>query len=430
MNSGLQLFERVREHAHRVPSQIAYLEVASGRSITYADFVDRAESISNDAPAAVVALRSSNRIDFAVRFLAWLTRGRTVFPISVELTDTEVADLERQASQVSADGDMLLASSGTTGVPKIARRDARSLDAVSRNMVDAIGFTPDDHVLAAVPLTHSYGVEHGLLAPLWAGSTVHLVDGMDWPVITKALREVTIFPAVPSMIEMLAGSADRSLTMPNLRCIYSAGGPLPRAVHDRFVDRFGFRVGQVYGMTEIGSVTFNDPSREPFDPGSVGRAMSDVSIRVLEDGEIVVRAPSMLNGYVNDDDAALIDGHFHTGDVGQLDEHGRLTVTGRVRLLIDTGGMKINPLEVESVIGLHPDVAECVVIPVKQSETVQRLCAVIVPRHGALPPTTESIRAFAKERLAAYKVPRLVQFRGSLPRTATGKLQRHLVEVT
>lgn len=421
-----ELFERVRQHAERAPGRIAYHEVATGRSITYAQLVERVE-LHRDHDEFV--LRTANRIEFPIAYLAQLTAGRTVFPLSIELADVEVANLQRQASAARELGGMLLASSGTTGLPKIVRRDVPSLDAVSRNMVEAIGFTNEDHVLAAVPLTHSYGVEHGLLAPLWAGSTVHLVDGMDWPVMSRALADVTILPAVPSMFEMIASLLDGSFTMPRLRTVYSAGGPLPRAVYDRFADRFGLRVGQVYGMTEIGSVTFNDPSREPFDPASVGRAMRDVSIRVIEDDQIVVRAPSMLTDYISDR-LDLIDGHFPTGDLGRLDEHGRLTLTGRARLLIDTGGLKINPLEVESVIAQHPGVAECVVVPVKQSETVNRICAVVVARDNRTQPTIESIRAFAKERLAAYKVPRMVQFRDGLPKTATGKVQRHLVEVT
>jgi long-chain acyl-CoA synthetase len=252
---------------------------------------------------------------------------------------------------------------------------------------------------------------------------------MDWPIVTRAAREVTIFPAVPSMLEMIAATHDESFAMPNLRLVYSAGGPLPASVRERFTDRFGLHVGQVYGMTEIGSVTFNDPNREPFDPSSVGRAMNDVSIRIINDGEITMRAPSMLSEYVNDV-TPLIDGHFRTGDIGRIDEHGRLTITGRTRLLIDAGGLKINPLEVESVIVQHPAVAECVVVPMKQSETVERICAVIVARDEDAPPSVESIRSFAKERLAAYKVPRLVLFRDRLPKTATGKIQRHLVEVT
>jgi acyl-coenzyme A synthetase/AMP-(fatty) acid ligase len=427
MTHSLALFERIRQHARRAPDQAAYIEVAGGRSITYAQLVRQVESHRDDER---FILRSANRSEFAIAYLARLLGGQTVFPLSIELTETEVANLSRQAEPARDAGGMLLASSGTTGVPKIVRRDAPSLDAVAHNMVEAIGFRSNDRVLAAVPLTHSYGVEHGLLAPLWAGCTVHLVDGMDWPIVSRAVGEVTIFPAVPSMIEMLASMNDETFAMPRLRLIYSAGGPLPRGLHDRFAERFVLRVGQVYGMTEIGSVTFNDPNREPFDPASVGRAMCDVSIRIIDDsGEVVARAPSMLSEYINEP-MDLVDGHFRTGDLGRIDEHGRLNITGRARLLIDTGGLKINPLEVEGVIAQHPDVAECIVVPVRQSETVERICAVVVAREDHDRPSIESIRSFAKERLAAYKVPRQVIFRDSLPKTATGKVLRHLVEVT
>jgi acyl-coenzyme A synthetase/AMP-(fatty) acid ligase len=440
MNSGFELFERVRQHARAAPDRLAYVEAAAadGRAITYRELVEQVETFRLDGQ---FILRCANRVEFAIAYLALLVAGRAVFPLSIELTEIELANLRRQVEAAQAGegilGDgMLLATSGTTGLPKIVRRDRMSLDRVAHNMVDAIGMTPDDHVLAAVPLTHSYGVEHGLLAPLYAGSTVHLVDGMDWPIVARALQDATVFPAVPSMIEMIASMHDESFAMPKMRLVYSAGGPLPRGVRDRFAARFGLQVGQVYGMTEIGSVTFNDPSRCPFDAACVGRPMRDVSIRIVGNagerdgnGEVVIRAPSMLREYVNDS-IELIDGHFRTGDLGHIDEHGRLSITGRARLLIDTGGLKINPLEVEGVLVQHPEVAECVVVPVRQSETVERICAVVVARDEFSPPTVESIRSFAKERLAAYKVPRLVLFRDRLPKTATGKVLRHLVEVT
>src|SRR6185369_168249 len=224
------------------------------------------------------------------------------------------------------------------------------------------------------------------------------------------------------------------------RIAYSAGAPLPQGVYDGFLRRFGVRVGQLYGMSEIGSITFNHPVGNQFDPRSVGQPMRDVSIRILdvgpdrrelpigEDGEVAIRAPSMLREYVGEK-APLVDGHFRTGDLGRLDATGNLTLTGRVRLLIDTGGLKVNPIEVESVLASHPQVLECVVVPVKQSQTVQRLCALIVPRNASSPPSSDSIRTFAKEKLAAYKVPRLIEFRPTLPRTATGKIIRHLLEI-
>lgn len=461
----LELLDRVERWAYEAPQRIGYAEPHSGRTLTYGELIERVRALRcSIQPATVVMLRCSNRIEYPIWFLAILSAGASVFPVSVELAHAELQQLARRAAvgaivaddaaltalrddvavalpierarQVdgsppasASSGDLLLASSGTTGEPKIVRRSAASIDAVARNMVEAIGFTCDERVLASVPLTHSYGLEHGLLAPLWAGSSVRLCDGLDLPVITQALAgDVTVFPGVPSMFEMLADVADP--VAPNLRLAYSAGAPLPPAVAQRFERRFGVRVGQLYGMSEIGSVTFNHPAGEPFDPRSVGRAMRDVSIRILDgssEGEVAVRAPSMLSGYIGDD-LALIEGHFPTGDLGRLDEHGNLTITGRVRLLIDTGGMKVNPIEVESVLAAHPDVLECVVVPVQQSQTVQRLCALIVPRDQASLPSSDSIRRFAKEKLAAYKVPRMIEIRASLPRTSTGKVIRRLLE--
>jgi acyl-CoA synthetase (AMP-forming)/AMP-acid ligase II len=338
-------------------------------------------------------------------------------------------------------GDLLLASSGTTGEPKIVRRTAASLDAVAAAMVHAIHFTETDHVLASVPLSHSYGLEHGLLAPLWAGSTVHLCEGLDMPVVAAALAEkITVFPAVPAMVEMLATLSDAPAKMPHLRVAYSAGGPLPESINDAFQRRFGQRVGQVYGMTEIGSVTFNDPNSPDFQKSSVGRPMQNVSIRTVDvdrptslakpnhEGEITVRAASMFAGYLGED-ADFKHGYFRTGDLGRLDPSGNLHLTGRVRLLINTAGTKVNPIEIEAVLAAHPEVRYCVVVPVRQTETIHRLGAVIVPRNPAAPPTPDSIRHFAKSRLAPFKIPRVIEFRADLPLSSAGKVQRHLVEL-
>jgi acyl-CoA synthetase (AMP-forming)/AMP-acid ligase II len=447
----MELLERVRRWASDSPEKIAYAETGSGRSISYRELADRIDAtIAETAPkigdGAVVMLRIANRIEYPLWFLALLARGAKTFPVSVELTPSEVDALAQRAGATHvveegfmkdlplkgrawrSAGEMWLSSSGTTGQPKIVRRSSASLDAVSRNTVEAIVFSRDDVVLACVPLTHSYGVEHGLLAPLWAGSSVRLCDGFDIGVVTRELAGgATVFPALPSIIEMLATVGDSSLQMPKLRTIYSAGGPLPIRVFEKFRDRFGLTVGQLYGMTEIGSVTFNSPSSRTFDPTSVGQPMRDVSIRIQGADEVAVRAPSMFDGYL-DDSATLIDGHFPTGDLGRVDQQGNLTLTGRVRLLIDAGGMKVNPIEVESVLAAHPQVLQCVVVPVNQSETVKRLRAVIVPRDVASPPSGEEIRQFARSRLAGYKVPRVVEFRDSLPLSSTGKVLRHLVE--
>jgi long-chain acyl-CoA synthetase len=138
----------------------------------------------------------------------------------------------------------------------------------------------------------------------------------------------------------------------------------------------------------------------------------------------------MLSHYVGDDSAPTEGGFFLTGDLGRLDARGNLTITGRTKLLIDVGGLKVNPLEVEAVLSQHPAVERCVVVPVKVSDTVSRLKAIVTPRDGAPPedaPTPEALRRFARERLVPYKVPRVFEVRASLPLSPTGKILRHLV---
>lgn len=337
---------------------------------------------------------------------------------------------------------MLLLSSGTTGKPKIVRRDAASLDAVSAAMAQAVGFTRDDCVLAATPLFHSYGVEHGLLAPMWAGSQVDLCDGFERQVVHRHLLSgsTTIFPGVPFMYEMLCDAAVDSTTLTRLRRAYSAGGPLPRALFERMEQKFGARVTQLYGATEIGSVTFHSPEDEPFDPGSVGRAIQGVQLLMLDpsapdtnhplptdaEGHVAIKAASMLSGYLDGEPAPLLDGYFLTGDLGRLDPRGRLTITGRIKLLIDIGGRKVNPLEVEEVIARHPDVGACVVVPMEMSETLFRLKAIVVPARPDAPPDPRELRGWVRERLSHYKVPRVFEVRSDLPRSAAGKILRNL----
>jgi acyl-CoA synthetase (AMP-forming)/AMP-acid ligase II len=475
-----ELFDRIERTAAQTPTRPAYIELRSDRSLDYAALHQRSRALavhiaSQLQPNSVALLRSANQIEFPIWFLALLSAGIHVCPVIPELTARELRQLAHRTGATvvigsenldlptnwpidfqpptaiasnpnrnsdTTPGDLLLASSGTTGEPKIVRRNASSLDAVSAAMVDAIRFTESDQVLASVPLSHSYGLEHGLLAPLWAGSTVHLCEGLDLPVVAAALGEnISIFPAVPPMIEMLSTLAAAPPKMPRLRATYSAGGPLPESVSEKFRARFGIRVGQVYGMTEIGSVTFSDPRSNDFNPASVGRPMHNVSLRLLdlngsgspapmsEEGELAVRAPSMFAGYLHEQ-TNLIDAHFPTGDLGRFDSSGNLQLTGRVRLLIDIGGTKVNPIEVESVLASHPEVRLCVVVPVRQSETIHRLRAIIVPRDVAAPPTPDSIRQFARTKLASFKIPRLIDFRPALPLTPAGKVQRHQVETS
>jgi acyl-CoA synthetase (AMP-forming)/AMP-acid ligase II len=287
----------------------------------------------------------------------------------------------------------------------------------------------DDRVLSCVPLCHSYGLEHGLLAPIFAGATVRLADGFDLATIRGELahENITHFPAVPSVYEMLANVADDGARFPSLRIAYSAGGPLPISLYEKLAQQRGLRVAQLYGATEIGSVTFTPATDPHFAAPAVGRAMNGVELRIDDDGQLLVRANSMMSSYIGDPSPLTPDNFFPTGDLARIDDHGNLFITGRLKLLIDVGGLKVNPLEVEQTIEAHPAVSACVVVPMQLSETVFRLKAVVTPSDPAQPPTSDELRRFTRDRLTIHKVPRVFELRETLPRSATGKILRHLL---
>lgn len=485
---GLTLLRHLHDHAAIRGGDVALRVIGPMANrylpVTWASLLEQTRSASTAfdrllPPDAVVLMMSPNRPSVVPNFLGLLASGRTVFPIDAALTAVEVERLasrssanaivlpdylvERVASlallrididqtiathpipagddRLGRDGVMYLQSSGTTGGTKIVHRTGASLDAVAENVAAAVGLRSADRVVAAVPLTHSYGIENGMLAPLIAGSTMlhHVVDptqpGRGFDPMLAVHSDATVLPGVPAMFEMIERmQAGRG----RLRLAYSAGAPLPPALSDSLEQRDGLRVGQLYGSTEIGSVTFG------LDPDCVGQPMSGVEVLILDpstpdptrplptgaEGHIAVRAPSMFDHYLDSDtQAEMADGFFLTGDLGRFDEDGRLTVTGRLKLLIDVGGVKVNPIEVEQVIREHPAVLECVVVPDPVSPTINRVRAVLkVVDESVFDPA--DLRAFLRQRLAAHKIPRQFEVRRSLPKSPTGKVLRQALRGT
>lgn len=337
------------------------------------------------------------------------------------------------APAAGPEGGLMLQSSGTTGMPKIVRRNAKSLRAVARNVADAVGLTPNDVVGAAIPMGHSYGIENALLAPLAAGASIRVFASFEPAAIASHLTGITVFPGVPFFFEAISrATANRG----SLRLAYSAGASLPARTAAAFQDAFGLRLGQLFGTTEVGSVAFAHPDDPAFDPASVGKPMHGVRIRIADgdgrdlprgaEGQVLIAAPSMLESYADAPLDLTPDGFFPTGDLGRLDETGQLSITGRLKFIVDVGGLKVNPLEVEAVLASHPRVADCIVLPLSLSETVTRLRALVVPRAAI---DLESLRDFCRARLAPHKVPRVFEVRDDLPRSPTGKiLRRQLLE--
>jgi len=248
------------------------------------------------------------------------------------------------------------------------------------------------------------------------------------------LREdsISIWPAVPVMLDPLSRAQAPKAPIGGLRKVISAGSPLPRRVYDQFEAVYGLRVAQLYGSSEFGSITCGDPEEPGFDPASVGFPFDGVELRVEPaggEGEVRVAAPSMMQEYLGEPSPFDAHAFLPTGDLGCLDEDGRLTITGRIKFLIDVGGQKVNPLEVEQVLEEHPEVSEAVVVLVPWSDTSDRHRAVIIPEQGCSPEAGE-LRRFAQEHLSSYKVPRSFRLRRDVPRSPTGKvLRRQLQEL-
>jgi acyl-CoA synthetase (AMP-forming)/AMP-acid ligase II len=476
----------LEHHAHQRPDVVAVRERgdAGERSITWralcADAARHRDRLLATPPTGAVMIASTTPSKLLGALLGGLWAGRPVLPVPPELPGPERASLARRAGvrtvmgsaaafeglpesvtetleldsaepgskagrgappapDRAPQGAILLGSSGTTGLPKIVRRESAALAVVGENCRRVIGIGEADRMLLAIPLYHSYGIDLGVLTAMIAGCELELHDRFDPARVRDSLakRGITLMPAVPLMLDALVQRASRSSAAPSLRRVFSAGSPLSRRIADAFRDTYGVPVGQIYGATEFGSVAFNDPDLPGYQPEQVGRPMPGVAIRILDaespridhplatgsEGQVAVASPSLLSNYVDSDEAPSESGFLLTGDLGRLDERGVLALSGRVKLLIDIGALKVNPLEIEAVLAGHPLVSEAIVVPLPYSETASRLKAVIVPVPGA-ELDAASLRGYAREHLIHYKVPRRFEITSDVPRTATGKILR------
>jgi long-chain acyl-CoA synthetase len=324
-------------------------------------------------------------------------------------------------------------SSGSTGRPKRVERTHAQLRAEA-DSYDWI--TSADGLFCAIPLFHTYGMGCCLLAAVRSGGALVLLEEPS-PFALRRQRALeliererpTVFPGVPFNFRLLAdapGHADLS----SLRLCFSAGTALPRPAFDAFMARFGIPVRQLYGCTEAGTLTANLDGDPVATFESVGTPVGDVRVAVDDEtGEVAVSSPAMTRGYSDLDEVnrdAFRGGWFRTGDLGRLDGAGRLYVTGRMKLLIEVAGHKVDPIEVEDVLAAHPGVREAVVVGVRRSgELEESVKAVVVPSNGC---REREVIEFCRERLASFKVPRVVEFRDEIPRSPLGKvLRKYLV---
>jgi acyl-CoA synthetase (AMP-forming)/AMP-acid ligase II len=352
--------------------------------------------------------------------------------------------LERSAPAGSAGPDdvaLVLHTSGTTSRPKIVPLLHRNVCASARNIRTTLRLTPDDRCMNVMPLFHIHGLMAPVLASLSAGASVACTPGFNALKFFSWLDEIqpTWYSAVPTMHQALlsrAGRNEESVARARLRFIRSSSASLPPQVLAKLEDTFGVPVVEAYAMTEAShQMTCNPLPPGVRKAGTVGPAagpevaVMDGEGNLLEPGavgEIVIRGPNVTLGYENNPEAnaaAFTNGWFRTGDQGVMDEDRYVTLTGRLKEIINRGGEKISPKEVDEVLMDHPAVQQVVTFAVPHDKLGEEVAAAVVLREGT-EATEAEIRDFAAERLAAFKVPRTVLVLDEIPKGPTGKLRR------
>ncbi len=470
----------VRDAADRFGAHPAYVE--DGASLSYADLLTRVERTAcayadlGVGTGDRVVLWGPNSVDWAVAALAVSYAGGVLVPANSRYVGPEVADVvartsarvvvvhdrflgrdqvreltdagvtdqvvtlddlvsrpsaSRDLPQVSADdvADVLF-TSGTTGRSKGAMSAHRQTIGVARAWAELGRIRPDDRYLAVNPFFHSFGYKIGIVVGLLTGCTLYPVATFDVDATMRLIEDerITVLPGAPTLYQSMLsapGRADRDLS--SLRLAVTGAAVVPVVLVERMRDELGIdEVVTAFGMTEAVVVTMcrEGDSAETI-ATTCGRAIPGMETRIGEHGELLVRGDYVMLGYLDDEvaTAEAVDaaGWLHTGDLGSLDEQGNLTITDRLKDMYICGGFNVYPAEVEQTLLRMDGVDDVAVVGVSDERLGEVGKAYVVARGGpSVDP--ESVIAFAKERLANFKVPRQVELVESLPRNLSGKV--------
>src|ERR1700756_3295061 len=346
-------------------------------------------------------------------------------------------------NRVSDDVAVIVFTSGTTGRPKGAELTVGNLLSAGDMSARLCDITPGDRVGTGLPLFHVFGQAAGLMSALTGGAAGGLLARFSPKAMLDMLRRdrLTVMCGVPTMWNaMLHDAGDATAAdFAQLRLAVSGGASLPPEVARAFQEKFGCALLEGYGLTETTAVATFSGAGSP--PGTVGQAVFDTQIEIRElsgqpvgpntAGEVYVKGPTVMRGYHNRPEATSEvlsdDGWLRTGDIGELDDAGNLRIVDRAKDPIIRGGYNVYPSEVEAALYEQPDVVEAAVVGVPHPHYGEEVAAVVVVRPGS-PQDGPAITAWSRERLSAYKIPRIVQFVDELPRGSTGKIIKRAID--
>jgi len=340
----------------------------------------------------------------------------------------------------SEDVAMILHTSGTTSRPKRVPIKHRNMVASAENIGGTYQLGPEDRSLCVMPLFHIHGIVASMLSTLASGGTLiapqNGFNALEFWSIVETYKP-TWYSAVPTMHQMLLARFDRNLEVIRanpFRFIRSSSASLPPVIMERMEEVFGAPVLESYGMTEAThQMTSNPLPPKPHKAGTVGFGHG-VEVAIMDEegnllpegdiGEVVIKGRNVVDGYENNPEAnakAYTNGWFRTGDQGRIDQDGFLALTGRLKELINRGGEKISPLEIDDVLLRHPAIAEAIAFAVPHKSLGEDIHAAVVLKEAA---SESELRSYCAGLLAEFKVPRKFHILQEIPRGATGKLQR------
>ncbi|MCK1742068.1 AMP-binding protein [Bradyrhizobium sp. 139] len=362
-------------------------------------------------------------------------QGEGTFVPLVEAVDPAFSTIEVSGTVPAA----LLYTSGTTGRPKGALISHGALSYSARTLSELWGFSSSDVLLHTLPIFHSHGLFISFNVALASGARLLLQSKFDAADVVKALPRSTVFMGVPTFYHRLLTSPllDSDLCR-RVRLFVSGSAHLSADVHRKFEARTGHRILERYGSTEA-MILCSNPLEGERRPNSVGLPIPGVDLRIAGDGDeilptgnigmIQARGPGLFSGYWNMPDQTrnefAADGFFRTGDLGFMDSQGYVSITGRAKDLIISGGYNVYPAEIEAVIDEMPSVQESAVVGAPHADFGECVIAFVIPSDKGLPPAASEVVQRVKDRLANYKVPKQVIVVDELPRNTMGKVMKN-----
>lgn len=333
----------------------------------------------------------------------------------------------------SRHGDVALLkmTSGSTGTPRATLTPEHALVTDTRSLMSAMHVGSDDVQVAAIPLSHAYGIGNLVVPVFLQGTPIVLRDSFVPQRLPEDARRyaASTFPGVPFMFDHFVNNPPAAGWPPELRNLMSAGALLETRVAQRFRDLFGVKVHAFYGTSETGGITYDDTDN-PATDGLVGTPLPGVELELVGEegapdggGRVLVRGPAVIQSYADNADAAsFVAGGFLTGDLGVISASGELTLTGRVSSFVNVAGRKVQPEEVERVLRGHANIVDVRVLGVADERRGEHLVACLVTSGGR--PSVIEMRRFCGAQLASHKIPRAFVFVDAIPLTERGKTDR------